>query len=503
MWRFGLVLAMFSVAAIGCSGDSEPEPKNPEANFPKSFLWGTAVAGFQVEAGCPTIPASECEDPNSDWYQWVTDAELIADSSTEVSGEPLSHAPGMWETYAEDFARARDDLHTNAIRMSLEWSRLFPDGAAETATTIDELATHADADAVAHYRAMFASARDHGLTLLVTLNHYTLPLWIHDGKACHQDLDGCEDRGWLDHDRIVPAIGLYAGFCARTFGDQVDLWATVNEPFGMVISAYIFPSAERTNPPGVTLHVAEGVTAIEGLIRGNAAMYDAVHANDTADADGDGVPAKVGPVKAVVAFAPQDPSNTDDLVAVEHADYVWNRVFVNGVVHGQLDHDLDGVVDETLPELAGRLDYLGINYYTRIKVQLLGGTIAPGYELTDFLPELATGLFNAYPEGLYEVISTMSADYGEPIIITENGMLEPTDDAGETYLVPHLRAVNRAMVEGHEVLGYFYWSLVDNYEWNHGMDFRLGLFALDIDTKARTLRPIGARYGEITAARGF
>lgn len=499
-WSGVVAVAMLAGA---CSSGAGSEAQNPEANFPEGFLWGTAIAGFQVDPGCPTLPEAQCEDPKSDWYQWVTDPDLVAESANAVSGEPLSHGPGMWETYDADFARARDELHSNALRMSIEWSRLFPDGAAEQAKTVDELAGYADSDAVAHYRAMFQSARDHGLTLLVTLNHYTLPLWIHDGKACHEDLAGCRDRGWLDHDRILPAIGLYAGFCAKTFGDQVDLWATVNEPFGMVLSAYILPSPERTNPPGVALRVPEGVTALEGLIRGNAAMYDAVHANDTVDADGDGIAARVGPVKAVVAFAPQDPGNPDDLVAMEHADYVMNRVFVNGVVRGELDHDLDGVVDETVAELAGRLDYLGINYYTRLKVQLLGGSIAPGYTLTDFMPDLESGLFNIYPHGLYEVVTAMSADYGEPIIITENGMLEPTADAGETYLIPHLRALNQAMTEGREVLGYFYWSLVDNYEWNHGMAFRLGLYALDIATKARTLRPVGARYGEVIEANGF
>ncbi len=489
-------------AASGCSSDGTSTPPNPEANFPKSFLWGTAIAGFQVDAGCPTLPAAQCEDPNSDWYQWVTDPDLVAEGGNALSGEPLSHAPGMWETYDADFARARDELHTNALRMSIEWSRLFPSRAAEGAKTVEALAAFADADAVAHYRAMFKSARDHGLTLLVTLNHYTLPLWIHDGKACHQDLDACADRGWLDGARIVPAIGLYAGFCAKTFGDQVDLWATVNEPFGMILSAYILPSPERTNPPGLALHIPEAVTGLENLIAGNAAMYDAVHKYDTMDADGDGVAARVGPVKAVVAFAPADPDNPDDAIAVQHADYVWNRVFINGVVRGELDHDLDGTPDETRADLAGRLDFIGINYYTRLDVQLLGGPFAPGYAWADFLPNLDAGLFVVYPQGLYEVVKNV-AGYGKPIIITENGMLNPTDDSGESYLVPHLRALHRAMSEGYAVEGYFYWSLVDNYEWNHGMDFKLGLYALDVATKARTLRPIGQRYGEITRARGF
>src|SRR6185369_10789959 len=100
------------------------------------------------------------------------------------------------------------------------------------------------------------------LKLLVTLNHYTLPLWIHDGKACHADIDGCKDRGWLDHDRIVRAIALYAGYCGRKFGKWVDLWATLNEPFATVLAGYVFPSAERSHPPGVALRLDDAIDVL-------------------------------------------------------------------------------------------------------------------------------------------------------------------------------------------------------------------------------------------------
>lgn len=502
-WLRAACVALLALVAPGCGGESEADPaaNNQVVTFPKGFLWGTAVAGFQVDPGCPTLPAASCEDRASDWYQWVTDPELRADGSTFIHGDPVSAGPGFWELYEADLARARDGLGTNAFRMSIEWSRLFPDGAAEAATTVDELASFADPSAVARYRAIFAAARAQGLTLLVTLNHYTLPLWLHDGKACHADLGGCQDRGWLDGPRIVRAIALYAGFCARTYGDQVDLWATLNEPFGVVLSGYIVPSAERTNPPGVLLQIEAGLAAMVHMIEAHAAMVDAVRANDSADADGDGVPAQVGLAHSMIALAPADPTSTADAAAVAHADWVVNKLFLEGVANGRLDPDLDGVLDPPRADLVDRLDFIGVNYYTRLPIVALGAPLDARYPYADFLPNLDAGSFVEYPQGIRDVVMTAAA-YGRPVYITENGRLDPGESA-DGFLEPHLVALHGAMDEGADVRGYFYWSLVDNYEWNHGMALRFGLYALDTATKARALRPLGERYREIVGSRGF
>ncbi|MCB9734134.1 MAG: glycoside hydrolase family 1 protein [Deltaproteobacteria bacterium] len=498
-------LAAASLLAQACGDDggaADPAANNAVVTFPKTFLWGTSVAGFQVDPGCPTLPAAACEDRESDWAQWVTDPDLVADGTTYVHGDPLSAGPGFWELYDQDLARAGDELGANAFRTSLEWSRLFPDGAAEAATTVDELAPFADEDAVAHYRAIFASAKAHGQTLLVTLNHYTLPLWLHDGKACHQDLAGCADRGWLDGPRIVRTIALYAGFCARTFGDQVDLWATLNEPFAVVLSGFIVPNAERTNPPGVLLQIEAGLDAMTHMIEAHAAMVDAVRDNDLADADDDGVAAQVGLVHSMIALEPSDPSSEADVAAVAHAEWVVNRVFLEGVANGRLDPDLDGVLDPPRADLVGRLDFIGVNYYTRLPIMALGQPLDARYAFADFLPNLDGGSFVEYPQGLHDVV-TSAASYGRPVYITENGRLNPGETSGDGFLEPHLEALHAAMDDGADVRGYFYWSLVDNYEWNHGMSLRFGLYAVDTATKARALRPIGARYAQIVRARGF
>lgn len=495
-----LPLMMMLLAA--CGDDGETTPNNPEANFPKGFLWGTANAGFQHDPGCPTLSPDRCEDRASDWYQWVSDPDIIADPNAYVAGEPLANAPGMRELYPEMLAEARDVLHNNAIRLSIEWSRLFPDGAAETATTVDALEAHADPDAVAYYEALFEAAKKAKLTLLVTLNHYTLPLWIHDGKACRADIAGCEDRGWLDQERIVPAIALYAGFCGRKFGKWVDLWATLNEPMATSVAGYVFPSAERSHPPGLQLRFDLAIETLFSQIEAHARMVDAVRAEDLVDADGDGKAARVGTVQNIAAVTAADPSVERADEAVRHASWIYNEVFLEGTAKGRIDRNLDGVVEETRADLAGRMDFIGVNYYTRLYVSPLGGPLAPEYPWLDFLPDISGGLFLVYPEGMLEALR-LAASYGVPVIVTENGVPDPADDAGDTFLVPHLRAVWSALEEGIDVEGYFYWSLVDNYEWNHGMAMKLGLFGLDLATKARTLRPIGARYAAIVKARGF
>ncbi|MFO0748818.1 MAG: family 1 glycosylhydrolase [Myxococcota bacterium] len=495
-----MVVGLGALAIGACSDDAAPT--NPEVTFPADFLWGTATAGFQNDPGCPTLAPEVCEDRASDWYQWVHDPDLVADPTVYVTGEPLSHGPGTRELYPEQLAEARNVLHTNAIRVSIEWSRLFPNAEAEGADTVDALEAFADPAGVAYYEALFEAARKAKLTLLVTLNHYTLPLWIHDGKACHADLDGCKDRGWLDHDRIVRAIALYAGYCGRKFGKWVDLWATLNEPFATVLAGYVFPSAERSHPPGVALRLDDAIDVLFNEIDAHGKMVDAVRAEDHVDADGDGKAARVGTVQNLVAARAVDPTAPGAADAARHASWIINEVFLEGTAAGRIDRNLDGVIEETRADLVGRMDFIGINYYTRLDVTPAGAPVAAAYPWFDFFPNLEAGFNVTFPEGMLEVLR-LGNRYGVPLIITENGTPDPAPDAGDTYLVPHLRYVAQAIAEGIPVEGYFYWTLVDNYEWNHGMAMKLGLFALDIDTKARTLRPIGAKYAEIVKARGF
>ncbi|MFM2162842.1 MAG: hypothetical protein RLZZ383_2354, partial [Pseudomonadota bacterium] len=193
------------LALFACTSSGDPQIARA---FPEGFRMGAATAGFQVDMGCPT--RTDCVDTRSDWYAWVTDPRILEEESLYVTGQTVEAGPGMWELFEEDVVRMQAD-GMRAFRMSLEWSRLFPD-AVPDGTPIDEMDALANGSAVARYHAMFAALRNAGIEPVVTVNHYTLPLWVHDGVACHLDPATCTSRGWADPELLVPRIAAFAGW---------------------------------------------------------------------------------------------------------------------------------------------------------------------------------------------------------------------------------------------------------------------------------------------------
>ncbi len=479
-------LAIVALLLLGC------EPKA----FPEKFYFGAATAGFQVDPGCPS---GACTDTRSDWYQWVTSANDLQDLKDLITFEPLENAPGFWELYEQDFDRAKKDMGLNSIRVSIEWSRIFPnatdglEGAALTAA--------ADGANVAAYHAQFAAMKARGITPLVTIHHYTLPVWIHDGVACHKDLASCTNRGWLDHERIVREIAKYSGFVANEFGGEVDLWATQNEPFAVVLPGFLLPSKDRVNPPGLSYRFAEAKAVMNTMIEAHARMYDAVKANDLVDADKDGKASMVGLVYSVAPTRPKDPENRLDVGAADHLFYLYNTAFLDGVTRGVVDADLNGKPDsaEPDPQLSGRMDYLGLNYYTRITVQGTDTATFPALSAISNFDPFTLELWEDYPKGIYDIQLFVKDRYAIPMIITETGTDgAPGEERIESWLVRHLEWTKRAIKDGADTRGFFYWSLTDNYEWNHGMNMKFGLYAVGTDAaKTRTARSAVATYADI------
>jgi beta-galactosidase len=456
--------------------------------------------------GCPTLSADVCEDRRSDWYQLITSPAQLQDIAGSVSFEPPSHGPGHFELYEQDFERARAELQLDAFRLSLEWSRLFPNPT-DGAEGYDALRALADPAALQRYHAMFAALKARGMKPLVTLNHYTLPLWLHDGVACHQNPSTCTNRGWVDATRAVREIAKYAGFAAQEFGAEVDLWATQNEPFAVVLPGYLFPSPERVNPPGLSFRFADAKTVMMAMIEAHARMYDAVKAGDGDDADGDGQAASVGLVYSTVPMRPKDPDKPTDVRAATNVFYLYNTVFLDGVAKGDVDPTLSGQSTHR-DDLAGRMDWLGVNYYTPLTIT---GTDSPSFPtlspLTNFDPTaLMQSAYSDDPKGLHEMVLHVKERYGLPVYVTENGVAvdDQADSAHKapSWIVRHLTWLRQAQLDGADVRGYFYWTLFDNYEWNHGMSVKMGLYGVDPTdaTKARTARPAVGTYAEIIRA---
>jgi beta-glucosidase/6-phospho-beta-glucosidase/beta-galactosidase len=431
----------------------------------------------------------------------------VNDPNAYLSGQnPSLVGPGFWELYPEDLARTQDELHHQGLRFSLEWSRIFPT-ATDGIEGYDGLREVASPAALARYHDILGELRSRGMRPLVTLYHYTLPTWLHDAAGCHTDFAGCTPKGWVDSERTLREAAKYAAFCAEEFGAEIDWWATLNEPLQNVLFGYVNPSTERSHPPAVKLQTAAAKIGFNALIDAHARMYDAIKANDAVDADGDGNPSFVGVVYPLVPIEPKDPNSWFgwDAAAAENIDYLWNRAYLNAVVLGQVDPNLDG---QTVfrEDLAGRMDYVGVNYYFGLKVSGLG--FAPPV-LSDLSPLFTANPLNFEttpndPEKLKDFLVWVNEDLGRPAVITENGTEDALDD-GTTprFLVRNLKALGEAIQDGADVRGYFYWTLMDNYEWNHGMNVRMGLYAVSKDDplKIRSARQAVPIYGEIAQFR--
>ncbi len=461
--------------------------------FPKSFRFGWSQAGFQFEMGVPGD-----EDPNSDWFVWVHDKDNIA--AGLVSGDLPENGPGYWSLYRV--------FHGNAVRMGLdvarlnvEWSRVFPKpmpepsqgnvevrGDAVVMVDVDErdlkrLDEVANRAAVEHYREIFNDLRNRGIQLILNIYHWPLPLWVHDPiRVRRGDLSG--PIGWLDV-RTVVNFARFAAYVAWKFDEFVDLYSTMNEPNVVAYSGYV--NVKSGFPPGY-LNPEFARRALVNLIQAHARAYDAIKA----------ITRK--PVGIIYANTAYTPLTERDAGAVELAETEARWSFFDAIVRG----DLFGVVRD---DLRGRLDWIGVNYYSRLVVRLTGNnsyTIVPGYghfcEPNSISPDgrpCSDFGWEFYPEGLYDVLVKYWRRYHLPIYVTENGIADAADYLRPYYLVSHIYQVYRALSDGVDVRGYLHWSLTDNYEWASGFRMRFGLLHVDYSTKKQYWRPSAYVYREI------
>jgi beta-glucosidase/6-phospho-beta-glucosidase/beta-galactosidase len=390
----------------------------------------------------------------------------------------------------------------------------------------------ADQTAVAHYRTVLTALRARHLEPMVTLNHFSLPLWLHDPIAVRDAFaslgpegdvpTGLQHAGWLDP-AIVDEFAKFAAYAGWKFGDLVDLWCTINEPVVIVVSGFVnFPGVGGNFPPGV-FNFAAVVGAIPNLVAAHARAYDALHATDTVDAGGGPAAVEAGVVHNMVAFHPSDPNRPADVAGAVHADYIYNRVFLNAVTTGAFDANLDGDADdpgEMRPDLAGRSDFIGVNYYLRATTSGFGAPVTPRIPLFDFLPTFSYRTdrnpgappcptvcsdfgWEIYPAGLREML-TFVGTLGRPVYVTENGIADAADTLRAQYIVDHLATVQQAIVDGvADVRGYFLWSLTDNFEWSSGYFPEFGLASFDPVTGRRRLRAGARPYRSIAKHDGF
>ncbi len=406
--------------------------------FPDGFRWGAATSAHQIEGG----------NVHNDWARFEQQPGAIADGA--VSGPACRH----WELFDQDFALAAADGHT-MHRLSIEWSRIEPERG------------RMDPEAIAHYHAVFASLRRHGLVPLVTLHHFTNPLWI-------------AERGGWENRETIDRFCDFVRFCAREYGGEVDWWCTVNEPEVMAFRGW----SEGTWPPG-RRNDRLALLVIAHQLEAHGRAYRILHEEDRADADGDGRAAVVGFAKNYVWFEPLSRWSPLDRIRARAEDHVYNRALLEPCLTGTIHLSIPGAstISGHVPELKGSLDYLGINVYTRWRVRAIGAPAhlaAPGAPVNDLGWELV-------PEVLARA-ALWASRAGVPVMITEHGVADAADHLRPRALVESLIHLAAAIGQGANVLGYLHWSLRDTFEWADGYRGRFGLYQVDFDDPHRRRR---------------
>jgi beta-glucosidase len=412
-------------------------------HFPTDFLWGTATAAHQVEGN----------NDNSDWQLWEQQPNSI------LEGHRSGIACDWWENAEADLDRAAE-MGTNAHRLSLEWSRIEPEPGAF------------DQEALNRYREILQAMRQRGIEPMVTLHHFSNPIWL-------------TEKGDFDSGLAVDYFQRYAAQAVAVLGDLTPKWVTINEPMVYVFMRYI----EGVFPPPQRKGWGAGMTAVHNLLRCHAAAYQTIKEQFPQ--------ALVGVAKHFRPIEAPANGNGLDRWQAGWLSWLFNDLWMDSMVDGRLRWP---VGRGKVSHLAGSFDFVGVNYYSR---SLTRFPPRPGrlYE-TDHGPEavMSDGNFGElHSAGLYQVIKK-SLTYKKPIYITENGLPDAADTLRPGFILTHLREIWRAINFSFPVMGYYHWSLIDNFEWDRGWTQRFGLIELDVETQERRLRASGRLYTEICRA---
>jgi beta-glucosidase len=417
-------------------------------HFPRGFLWGTATSAHQVEGN----------NTNNNWYAWEQEPGKILEG--HKSGLACDWWNGRWRDDLDRMAEGGQNTH----RFSVEWSRIQP--------TPDRW----DESAIDRYIDILRGMYERRITPLVTLHHFSDPLWL------------VEKGGWENDETPV----LFEKFTAKvvdSLKEYVSYWCTINEPNVYAIMGYglgVFPPGKKNQK--TAQHV------LYNMVRGHALAYHTIHRLQPTARAGFSLNYRgLTPARSWLLL--------DRWVTAVQADFV-NNIFPRTLVTGKFQSIMGS---KPVPEAKGTQDYFGLNYYTLNQVSfslLKAGELfgrqrfRPGAELSH------TGFLANEPEGFFDAIR-WALQFKMPILITENGIDDPEDKLRPKYLAQHIHQMWRAVNFNYPVKGYFHWTQVDNFEWERGWTQRYGLWELNNETQVRRKRASADFYAEICRENGL
>lgn len=406
--------------------------------LPDRFLAGCATAATQIEGG----------DRNNSWYDWCEKGKIS-------DGTSCLRAADHWNRYAEDIG-LMTELNMKVYRMGLEWSRIEPGNGVF------------DVAALRHYREEIGLLLEKGIKPLVTLHHFSNPLWF------------CRE-GEFETEKCVKYFERYTRYVVENLGDLISEYVTINEPNVYVTSGYFFGAW----PPGKK-NLGLAMKIYRNMTLCHIAAYKAIH--ELRLSKGYEGKTMVGVAHHLRVFDPASRNPLDFLAAK-----AMRHIFQDAIIRSMTGGFLIPPVGLGAPAGTGRFaDFLGINYYSRSMVRCKGfkDETKAGAPVNDLGWEI-------YPEGLSRICRRYYAKYGIPLWITENGTCDSRDAFRTEYVYSHLFEVSKLCNEGIPVERYYHWTLTDNFEWTEGESARFGLIGLDYETQKRSVRKSGRFFGEV------
>ncbi len=429
--------------------------------FPEDFLWGTATASAQIEGGW-----NEGGRTPSIWD--------VAPKDKIRNGENCHTACDHYHRWREDVALLRE-LGVRSYRFSLSWSRIIP---AEG---------QVNKEGIRFYQDLVTELKKNGIEPLVTVYHWDLPVWVQ------------EKGGWL-WEGIIPLFREYTLTVVRALSDKVRYWIPMNEPQCFIMNGHM---------TGVHAPFMKRYLALPRLTR---ICLMAFHESADVIRKEAVLDPKIGIAMAAGAFIPED--ETAESIGKARTDsfskgtgLMSNRWWGDPLLKGEpvRAFGIYQISRKYMPKIRTKLDFLGINVYAPFQENWYGKN--------DDLPEEKKNSLGWVNDGrcLYWTIRFMNERYGLPVMVTENGMCD-SDRVSEdgmihdgkriAYIKDYLRNVKRAADEGIPVIGYQYWSFLDNFEWAEGYEPRFGLVYVDYRTQKRIMKDSALFYKSIISSNG-
>lgn len=407
-----------------------------EFKWPKGFLWGSATASHQVEGGnvnnwsvwelqTAKQRAKSAKRLFGTLPIWPEISDLATNPDNYVSGKAVDH----YRRYKEDFD-VIEKLGLNSFRFSIEWSRIEPDEGAW------------DVAAIEHYRAYIKDLRRRGIEPVLTLYHWTVPLWF-------------SEKGGFEKAKNIAYFERFAQKIIREFHGDLHYIVTINEPDTVCSMGYIM----LEHPPG-TFSLPKAAAVYYNLLRAHKRVYTFAKAFDK---------------KLIVGFS------KSYSYAVAGDDRLLSRLMV------KLDNAFR---DDMIIRFVGKkTDFLGVQFYFTDQHH--------GWELVHGNKQISDMGWDRQPQNLEHVLKRL-AWCKKPLIVTETGLADQHDNWRKEWIEQTIASVHNALEAGVDVRGYLYWSLLDNFEWAYGRWPAFGLIGVDYEHGLkRTIRPSALYYAAV------